>query len=1423
MVNITPLFSTSDSIHQEYTSEQEVLIPSILSSSLFNPETDYVVFSLETINGDLLYTTQKARYVVRNVPNTITKKSTPEIITFPLEDIKNSEYSEGEYNVFYNFYRTALESDVYSFFIKEISPNRTEVRLSVNNVEDKKVEVLFNEFKTLLDDGTYFKDFYLNVGDYYYIATNTQLDTTTSPYTILFKTYQPLPPDVGVNSQVQVVFETAETYGFNVSIPITPITFDEEVEYIKGPNFNLGIIDEVNNSTFEQSYSSLVETPLTSSYNQIQNLLTQKGVTIDTDYTDFSNFIHFSSAQHRLLNFYYKVSLIESYNNDITTLLTITGSTSSSIAVTSSIQSIQNQITDLIKGFDGYENFLYYTSGAYAYPKSNSTPPYTLHSTGSNDVLTWLGSTNESSNVYGGILLSASTFDNQNQDYLYNSVPKYIKEDPINAGYELFISMVGQHFDNLYIYIDAITDRFDADNRVNYGIPKELVADALKSMGIKLYQNNFSSDDLYAAFLGINGSGSFLPPTGSEVITNYVTASNEPIPLNNLNLETYKRLYHNLPYLLKKKGTIEGLRALITCFGIPDTILRISEFGGKDKDNSNDWDYFQNKFNYALFTSGSDGLLSSYNGIYQFWAINPLWKSPNNRPQTLSFRFKPNSLPTSSQYQILAHIAGDNDPLYNTGYITLTYTGSGYNSSSYSGSIPSSSNQYATLTYWVWSGGVTSSIVSLDAPFYDDNWWSVSLSSGSVYTLRAANKIYDGNDGFKIGYTSFNSSSNNNSAWKECSLLFIPFLSASIAYPNPIRFNNNIYNSFIGSYQELRYYNIELSENEFYDLTMNPYSIEGSNYSSSANNLVFRAPLGSDLIITTGSRTSIHPKITGSFITNSFVDNSTYAIYNSNSKLQFVPNTEFIYYDQPAVGIRNRISEKIRIEDNIIPSGDTLTPYRSLQQRYPQSESYTRDVNYVEVAFSPQNEINDDINSSMGYFNIGEYIGDPRQVSESTYTYPDLDRLRDSYFSKYFKNYNWNDYIRLIKYFDNSLFKMIKDFTPARSGLATGVVIKQHLLERNRQRPAQIELSQHDYSGSVYSEWIWNDKISGSVVSESRITKINGGVGGAFDDLNNLGSSPEGQSEGVKNILAPYVTQSWTYEVDTKYGPQIVTQSTQDEFYNGELKGTEYEVTNGELNPSLPEYSSISSFLYPDPSASIDDSSPNGSFEKTNTPDDFYTRLNTLSVITNSITSSLIFLNQTSVGVTQMALGYDSTIPVGQNLVDILDTLKYGDNFNVTFVINQAFPPIPQQPLNVPYNFKIGNITKYPTYYIISFIPNPIFNPNPSSYLFNAYPIASGGGNIANIRVRLDIIPNNVYDLSLLEDIQPLQNNATEPRLSSIYQDIDYSNGLVPINISLLVSGTADKAPIQDSNYTSKGWTNSRYNGSRVSSTDFNV
>ena len=46
---------------------------------------------------------------------------------------------------------------------------------------------------------------------------------------------------------------------------------------------------------------------------------------------------------------------------------------------------------------------------------------------------------------------------------------------------------------------------------------------------------------------------------------------------------------------------------------------------------------------------------------------------------------------------------------------------------------------------------------------------------------------------------------------------------------------------------------------------------------------------------------------------------------------------------------------------------------------------------------------------------------------------------------------------------------MVKDFTPARTSLSSGVVIKQNLLERNKQAPPSMSYTTPEYSGSVKS------------------------------------------------------------------------------------------------------------------------------------------------------------------------------------------------------------------------------------------------------------------------------------------------------------------------------------------------------------------
>jgi hypothetical protein len=236
-------------------------------------------------------------------------------------------------------------------------------------------------------------------------------------------------------------------------------------------------------------------------------MLAQTGVEINVDYSDYNNFIHFSSAQTRLENFYYKLSLIETYQISAS----LSSGTTTNYYVSSSNLIWQAKINELITGFDDYEYYLYYTSGSTSWPKSNSTPPYTNVLTTSVTGQDWFISQS----------IVAEEYDIENNNALINSIPSYLREDPENAQYELFIEMIGQYFDTIFLYTQDITNKYNVDNRVNYGVSKDLVADILRDMGIKIYQNNFSTNDLYSALLGFTPSGSLfnLPYTTGSLPT----------------------------------------------------------------------------------------------------------------------------------------------------------------------------------------------------------------------------------------------------------------------------------------------------------------------------------------------------------------------------------------------------------------------------------------------------------------------------------------------------------------------------------------------------------------------------------------------------------------------------------------------------------------------------------------------------------------------------------------------------------------------------------------------------------------------------------------------------------------------------------------------------------------------------------------
>ena len=439
---------------QDYSISDESLIVSNDLDTVFSGSTDYI----ETYIYD-----ENQNQVSFQVPFTNYKVTKGDVILTPSNDLERLGFDIGSYFITYNFYRPQLSSTLNTqYYISEISSDRTEIRLDSTQIDNALLVSSSLEFIEYRETADYFVDFLLNFGNnQLVIANNIELDLSDelNP-TILIKLYESLPAIFDLKSQCSVVEEISTPQSYNVEFPPLEFTPDD-FSYISGPNYSLNIKGQSGTPGMDFSYNTLVSSNLTSSFNQVNNLLNRKEIDINVNYEDYNDFIYFSSGYTRLQNFYYKVGLIQSASAQ---LGQITSATTGSTVYSSSQAEFSATIENTIKNFDGYEYFLYFNSGSeYSYPKENTEPPFTLYPTGSTEVLNWLGSTDIESEYYGGQALSASNYDENNQNSLYYAIPEYLRSDPQNAKYELFVDMVGQHYDNLWLYTKNITTKFDAE------------------------------------------------------------------------------------------------------------------------------------------------------------------------------------------------------------------------------------------------------------------------------------------------------------------------------------------------------------------------------------------------------------------------------------------------------------------------------------------------------------------------------------------------------------------------------------------------------------------------------------------------------------------------------------------------------------------------------------------------------------------------------------------------------------------------------------------------------------------------------------------------------------------------------------------------------------------------------------------------
>jgi len=613
----------------------------------FGKSNDYIELHIHDLGGKLLETTPN--YQGYSIPDQIENQSNPNLTSTlfldPYQHLEEKGYTTGIYNVVCNIHRKKVFSGLQADFkIHEISPSRTELKLTSAQYSEKLVKEAFLNFIGEIEESLFNKDFTLNFGNNINVL-GINVAYHNQDECALIKLYEPLPLDLEVGAEFWIVEEIIEPLEFKVDL-------GNSLEYevgipIKGPNFRIDTrLNDSIPSQFKVYNDFLENTHSASLYNVMSHL--SSSIELSIDYTrtgtgsletgyHFENFTHFGSAEERLNNFKYKLELLELYQKQIDEINTIQGSISASSAVTSNINLIEDKKGKLISGLDNYEKFLYYENHPYAWPKVpdfgignlqvTGSPlldesywlqvgltecdvffkPYTLRPTTSSQAVEWYGSTNDLNTHYGGQILSASRFDRDNKHNLVRTIPEHVSMREENAQYLTFTNMVGHYFDQIWLYIDHIGQIRNAHNSFKDGISKDLVYTALSSLGVEVF-DQFENEELFEYIIGTNkaksGSfGTYDAPDGTTMITSsLVTCDNGggSMPKGDITKEIWKRLYHNLPYLLKTKGTERGIKALMNCYGVPETILNVKEYGGPTTDSTTYKTFNYEKFSRAL-------------------------------------------------------------------------------------------------------------------------------------------------------------------------------------------------------------------------------------------------------------------------------------------------------------------------------------------------------------------------------------------------------------------------------------------------------------------------------------------------------------------------------------------------------------------------------------------------------------------------------------------------------------------------------------------------------------------------------------------------------------------------------------------------------------------------------------------------------
>lgn len=939
--------------------------------------------------------------------------------------------------------RKPIEYNSFVEFFAQIIYEQTFLPI-INNIEQNYESIFYGYLRNAV---------YFNDGKIFQILNKaTKISTNTAYHDrLILKFIDPLPTNYKVgdvlwisnNTLLLPVLQNVYYYSENIVPTIL----------LRGPNFNIKS-EGGNNSTGDFSIDTIIDEQ-DENYKELVARLEykqNKKDPLNVDYTKFENFIKFSSASVRLNVYNQKINTIDDIQNKLITVTENLLANPGDKYYLLEKEKLNSEYNLVENSFDGYEDFLYKNSSWY----------------------------NEHTKIISGVS-SASRYDNDNLDSLYNNLPSVITENFDNYEYMHFVNMIGHYFDNLTLYINQFTQKNNTSNAELEGVSKDIVYEMLSSLGwdseigrdnLPLILSSFSKDDF---------------EIGTDLYNQaYVVSEKDKTKL------IWKRILNNLPYILKAKGTLGVIDALINCFGIPRNLLQIKEFGGIEFDSEvkNDSYYQIEETKYSVFFSGS--------GEY----FELPW---SNEIQTLQFDFSFDKNKISEEGEVFRLISAA-DSAWVIGAIRARGTEQGKIFFSLRNSTNTSVKSVITEKAPIFNGDVYSVFLRKYKP--DEFFQSTPLKNNQYPNQFELIVVRSDEERITLQTSAsiFLSGSYNN-----------VFKNAEKIYAGNYLQNTASLEidpeAFYGTLDEIKAWTgLLTNENVFaHSIYKGSYSLENPNRVVNENliRMTFDSPFD---LYTTGSYTDVK----NSAFNKSLGDIRAYNFPQyfievegecEPQKISSYPyQFKKINFSQsslvPNFGANKFRSNKVKYKTqqlaaNLSPSTkSTIDTYRDSQI----------DSNKLGVFISPTGDLNEEIVKFFGGCEFGNLIGDPKDVHRKSYK--KFNEFKKIFFNQGFGNLDYQTFINYVRsYFDKSLFKYIEKLVPHRTSVVSGILIEPSILERPKleikkpkQQNIQIDVGEINQKRNVFGISVINQLNTELHVSSNGLTVYEDAFGSFYPD-----------------------------------------------------------------------------------------------------------------------------------------------------------------------------------------------------------------------------------------------------------------------------------------------------------------------------------